>query len=81
MDVKTQFDRIEINPEIMTGKPVIKGTRLTVQFIIGLLAAGATVDDVLLEYSAIETEDILACLSFASLALDTSEFLPLTLNM
>jgi len=42
----------------MTSKPVIKGTRLTVQFIIGLLASCATVDDILSEYSALETEDI-----------------------
>lgn len=57
-------NRIVIDPKIMTGKPVIKGTRLTVQFIIGLLAQGMGIDEILEEYANLSKEDILACLAF-----------------
>ena len=65
------LERIEINQAILRGKPVIKGTRLSVQFIIGLMANGADYDEILDEYKGIEKEDILACLKFASESLDT----------
>ncbi len=56
------FERIVLNPKIMVGKPVIRGTRLTVQYILNLLAHGATVDEILQEYKGLTKEDILACL-------------------
>jgi uncharacterized protein (DUF433 family) len=59
-------ERIIINPEIMLGKPVIKGTRLTVEFIIELLANGWTEKDIFDNYPGIVKEDILACLDYAS---------------
>jgi uncharacterized protein (DUF433 family) len=59
-------ERIIINPEIMLGKPVIKGTRLTVEFIIELLANGWTEKDIFDNYPGIAKEDILACLDYAS---------------
>ena len=62
----------------MLGKPVVRGTRLTVQFILGLLAAGATAKEILDEYDGLAPEDIQACLVFATEALDSSSFLPLT---
>jgi len=65
------LERIEINQAVLLGKPVIKGTRLSVQFIIGLMASGADFDEILDEYKGIEKEDILACLKFASESLDT----------
>jgi uncharacterized protein (DUF433 family) len=49
----------------MVGKPVIRGTRLTVQYILGLLAHGATIEEILQEYEGLTREDILACLQFA----------------
>jgi uncharacterized protein (DUF433 family) len=50
----------------LTGKPVIKGTRLSVQFIVGLLAQGLSFEEVLEEYQNLKQEDILACLWFAT---------------
>ena len=69
--------RIVINPKVMAGKPVIKGTRLTVQFILGLLAHGATFEDVMAEYEGLTREDIQACHWFASQFLDDTSFVPL----
>ena len=58
------LERIMINPKVMVGKPVIKGTPLTVQYILGLLAQDATVGEILEEYEGLTQEDILACLLF-----------------
>ena len=71
------FERIVLNPKIMVGKPVIRGTRLTVQYILNLLAHGATVDEILQEYKGLTKEDILACLFYASETLDDTTFMPL----
>ena len=62
MNDKNLLNHIVIDPEVMVGKPVIKGTRLTVQFILGLLAQGMTMDEILKEYNKLTREDILACL-------------------
>ncbi len=75
MDLLT---RIVINPKVMLGKPVIQGTRLTVQYILGLLAHGATTDEILREYEGLTREDILACLRFAQGTLESTDFVPLT---
>jgi uncharacterized protein (DUF433 family) len=56
------LERIALNPKIMAGKPVIRGTRLTVQYILNLLAHGMTVEEILQEYKGLTKEDILACL-------------------
>lgn len=61
--------RIIIDQQIMVGKPVIKGTRITVQQILGLLAQGMTNAFILSEYPHITKEDIYACLSFAQILL------------
>ena len=53
--------RIVMDPNVMLGKPVIQGTRLTVQYILGLLAHGATTDEILREYEGLTRQDILAC--------------------
>jgi len=60
------LERITLNPKIMTGKPVIKGTRLTVEYILGLLAAGATPAEILEEYDGLTPEDFQACFLFAT---------------
>jgi uncharacterized protein (DUF433 family) len=65
MESHELLNRIVINPEIMVGKPIIKGTRLTVERILGLLAQGMTFEDILQEYHKLTREDILACLAFA----------------
>jgi len=50
----------------MVGKPVIRGTRLTVEYILGILAHGVIVEDIIVEYEGLTREDIQACLLFAS---------------
>ena len=55
------LERIILDPIVMTGKPVIKGTRLTVQFILGLLAYGASEEEILEEYKGLTRKDIKAC--------------------
>jgi len=59
-------DRIVIDPEILSGKPVICGTRLAVEFILDLLAAGQPESDILSNYPGLTHEDILACIAYAS---------------
>lgn len=70
-------DRIEINPKVLNGKPVIKGTRLSVQFILGLLAQGMTQEEILVEYYRLSPEDIRACLEFAAQTIEDNLFYPL----
>lgn len=78
MDKNDLLERIVINPKVMVGKPVIRGTRLTVQYILGLLAQGATIDEILQEYDGLTHEDILACFLFARETLENTDFVPLT---
>jgi uncharacterized protein (DUF433 family) len=59
-------ERIVIDPEILVGKPVIKGTRLAVEFIIDLLAQGWSEAEILENYPGLSHEDIQACLKYAS---------------
>jgi len=61
----------------MAGKPIIKGTRLTVEYILNLLAHGATTEDVLEEYQGLKREDIQACFLFATRSLSDTDFMPL----
>lgn len=61
----------------MAGKPVIRGTRLTVDYILGLLANGESVDGILAEYKRLTAEDIQACLAFARKTVAESSFIPL----
>ncbi len=69
--------RIVLDPKIMVGKPVIKGTRLTVDYILNLLAHGMTVAEVLQEYNGLTGEDIQACFLFATKSLGDTAFMPL----
>ena len=73
------LNRIELNPEILAGKPVIKGTRLSVQFILGLLAHGETPKSIIEEYNYITEEDVRACLLFANEVLENNFFTPMEL--
>ncbi|MEW6238169.1 MAG: DUF433 domain-containing protein [Candidatus Omnitrophota bacterium] len=58
-------ERIIVDEKILAGKPVIKGTRLSVEFVIDLLARGWTVEQVIHEYDHLTPEDVQACLSYA----------------
>jgi len=71
------LQRIVIDPKVMAGKPVIRGTRLTVDYILNLLAHGSTGRDICGEYKDLTEEDIQACLLFATRALADTDFLPL----
>jgi uncharacterized protein (DUF433 family) len=75
------LERIILNPKVMVGKPVIKGTRLTVEYILNLLAHGATVPEILEEYHGLTQEDIQACLLFATRSLENTAFMPLAMEM
>lgn len=74
------LDRIAINPAVMVGKPVIVGTRLTVDYILNLLAHGATFQDILDEYDGLSEADIHACLLFATKSLEETTFMPLMME-
>ena len=57
--------RITVNPEVFGGKPIIRGRRLAVEHVLGMLAAGDTVEDLLREYPWLERDDVQACLVYA----------------
>jgi len=65
--------RITLNPNILVGKPIIKGTRLAVEFIIDLLAQGWSIDEILRNYPGITVTDIQACLYYASASLKSEK--------
>lgn len=72
-----RHERIIIDPGILVGEPVIKGTRLAVEFIIDLLANGWTQDEIIRNYPGISGEDIQACLAYASQILHEEKVYPL----
>lgn len=59
-------ERIVVNPNICHGQACVKGTRIPVHQIIGMLASGDTTDDLLAEYPSLKREDIFACLNYAA---------------
>ena len=59
-------DRITVDPKILVGKPVIKGTRIAVEFVVDLMGRGWTVERILSEYDHLTVEDVQACLLYAS---------------
>jgi len=61
-----KHERIEINPGIMFGKPVIKGTRITVEHILRKLAGGMTLEEIIKDHPHLKLEDILAAQEFAA---------------
>ena len=69
-------DRITLDPAILVGKPCIKGTRISVEFVIDLLSQGWTTDKILEQYDHLTHEDLLACLAYASDVLSSEFVLP-----
>ncbi|MEO5953669.1 MAG: DUF433 domain-containing protein [Chloroflexia bacterium] len=59
-------NRLTMDPEILSGKPVIRGTRISVELILELLAAGMPQTEILDNYPGLEPDDLLACLAYAS---------------
>jgi uncharacterized protein (DUF433 family) len=68
---------ITVDPNVMVGKPVIRGTRLTVEYVLNLMAHGATEQEIIDEYAGLTESDIRACLLFATRALSDTSFMPL----
>jgi uncharacterized protein (DUF433 family) len=74
MDWRT---RIEINPEILVGKPVVKGTRLSVELVLDLVAAGCPESEILANYPGLAHEDVLACVAYAAEIVRSERVFPL----
>jgi uncharacterized protein (DUF433 family) len=70
---------IIVDPDVLTGKPVVKGTRLAVEFIVSLLAQGWSETEILENYPGLTREDILACLSYASAVLSDERVYPIAI--
>ena len=77
MNEQGLLQRIACDSRVVVGKPVIKGTRLTVEYVLNLLAHDSTVQEILDEYDGLTREDIQACLLFASQSLGNTTFMPL----
>jgi uncharacterized protein (DUF433 family) len=73
----TWQDRIVVDPNILVGKPVVRGTRLAVEFIVDLLAQGWPERHILRNYPGLTREDIQACLAYASVTLRAERVYPL----
>ena len=71
------LDRIALDPKVMAGKPILRGTRLTVEYILNLLAHGATEEEVLAEYAGLTRDDLRACLQFATRSIGSTTYMPL----
>jgi uncharacterized protein (DUF433 family) len=72
------LDRIVVNPKVMVGKPVIKGTRVPVEHILNLEAHGLSHDDILKEYPHLTRDDIMAALLYAAKVMGREEVYPVT---
>ncbi len=70
------LERIEIDPDVMLGKPVIRGTRITVEIILEKIAAGCPIEEVVEEYRRLSRDDVLAAVAYARQAIGTDEFIP-----
>ena len=70
------LERITKTPQVMVGKPVIRGTRITVDLILTLLSQGMTFEEILEQYPHVKREDILACLCYAEKSMAANLFYP-----
>ena len=68
--------RITLDPKVLAGKPVIRETRLSVEFVIGMMAEGWSDADILANYPGITHEDIIACLAYARDAVSSEKVFP-----
>ena len=70
--------RIETKPDVLGGKPVIRGTRLAVDFVLELLSNGWAIADIVDNYPGVQDDDVRACLAYASERLREEDILPLS---
>jgi len=73
-------DRIIVDPGVLAGKPVIRGTRLAVDFVVDLLAEGWTREEILSNYPQLSSEDVQAALSYAAETLRSEKVYPLSVQ-
>lgn len=78
MDEKSLLRRINVNPQIFGGKPIIRGRRLAVEHVLGMLAAGDSIETILEGYPWLEPEDVQACLVYARRRVGHERIEPLT---
>jgi uncharacterized protein (DUF433 family) len=69
-------DRIVLDPAVLAGKPVVRGTRLSVEFIIGLMADGWSEADIVANYPGLSRDDVTACLAYARDLLQSEKVYP-----
>jgi uncharacterized protein (DUF433 family) len=72
----TGHPRITLDPKVLVGKPVISGTRLSVEFVIGLMADGWSEAEILANYPGITHDDLIACLAYARDTLSSEKVFP-----
>ena len=77
MDESKLLGRITVNPRIFGGKPIIRGHRLAVEHVLGMLAAGSPAEEILQGYDWLEPDDIKACLVYATRAVAQERLEPL----
>lgn len=77
----TLLERITINPQIFGGKPIIRGHRLAVEHVLGMLAAGDTSESLLEAYPWLEYEDVRACLLYAQRVLSNEHVEPMIIEV
>ena len=75
-DMTAADQRITLDPAILAGKPVVRGTRLSVEFIIGLMADGWSETEILTNYPGLAHDDITACLAYARDLLQSEKVYP-----
>ena len=73
---KDLLERITVNPLVMLGKPVIRGTRITVEILLEKIAAGFSMDEILADYPRLAREDVLAAVAYAREVISTDELIP-----
>jgi uncharacterized protein (DUF433 family) len=79
MTTEDLLQRIEVDPGVMAGKPVIRGTRIPVELIVRMLGEGVAEADLLEQYPRLQPDDIRAALIYAARVLGNEEILPITL--
>lgn len=72
------LDRITVDAQVCHGAPTVRGLRYPVEMIVGLLASGMTIDEVLADYTDLETDDVLASLEYAALVTRTRSSVPIS---
>ena len=80
MDEKKLLERITVNTQIFGGKPIIRGRRLAVEHVLGMLAAGDTVEDILKAYPWLERQDVQACQVYARRVMASERIEPLAIE-